>query len=338
MTAATETHGQHGRRLNLFVIVAGAVAWLLMNGAVFKLADGGLPFDRPAMAAMPFGLQLAMPSLGLIEQLALMVMVWWLTRRRRPFDMASRSPETARAWGETLAVLAYAMLGQIGGWIVGPALGFRPFGFHLAGSMVGCTVLATPADTIAWASYNFLVFAVVPYLWFRRTYSNKALNLVSTDRANDGLVIAAVLVVESAVQLAAFPGVFNMTPDAFLRAAPIAFTVFLFGTVLPTMVLIYAILLPRYLRLTGSTAFTVILGGLTYALMHLVEGWTSFRSLHDLGLSILFVFVSYTGPGMFKAYVTLRTGNAWVHAIGYHAIAPHVIVDAPMIAKVVGVG
>ena len=337
MTATTQPRDQWGPRNELIVIGGGVIAWLVMNAAVLKLADGGLPFDRPAMYGMPFALQLAMPSLGLIEQLALMVFVWWLTRRRRPFDMAARSPARALAWRETASVLGYAMLGQIGGWILGPALGFRPFGFHLAGSMVGCSNPATPAEAVVWAAYNFLVFAVVPYLWFRRRYSNGDLNLVSTDRANDWTVIIAVLLVESAVQLAAMPGVFNMTLDAFLKAAPIAFAVFLFGTVLPTMVLIYAILLPRYLRLTGSTALTVVLGGLTYALMHLVEGWTSFRSPHDLGLSVLFVFVSYTGPGMFKSFVTLRTGNAWVHALGYHAIAPHVIVDTPMIAKVFGV-
>jgi hypothetical protein len=327
---------------DLLVIAAGVVSWLGLNLLVLKLANGFLPFDRPALAGTSFGLQLAMPTLLLIEQLALMGFVWWLTRRRNRFDMAARAPEVAGAGRETAAVLSYAMLGQIGGWIVGPALGYRPFSFHLAGSMFGCSTPASPGEALLWAGYNFVVFAVIPYLWFRRRYSNFDLNLVSTDRRNDWTVILSVLVVESAVQLAislaTSSGVFEMTPAAFLTAAPIAFALFFFGTVLPTMVLIYAILLPRYLRLTGSPALTVILGGLTYALMHLVEGWSSFRDAHDIVLSVIFVFVTYTGAGMFKSFITLRTGNAWVHALSYHAIAPHVILDTPMIAKVFRIG
>ena len=78
----------------------------------------------------------------------------------------------------------------------------------------------------------------------------------------------------------------------------------------------------------------MILGGLTYAALHLVEGWSSFANPSDTVLSLLFVVLSYTGPGMFKSYVTLRTSNAWVHALGYHAVAPHALFDAPMIAQV----
>jgi hypothetical protein len=324
-------------RFERLVIGAGVIGWLLLNLAVLRLANGYLPFDRPAVATTPFALQVAGPTFALVEQLALMGLVWWMTRHRTELDMAARAPETSRAWRETLGLLGYAMLGQVGGWIVGPALGYRPFGFHLAGAMVGCSTPPSPGEALVWASYNFVVFAVIPYLWFRRTYSNARLNLVSTDRRNDWVVIATVLVVESAVELAAMPGILKMSPEAFLIAAPIAFAIFFFGTVLPTMVLIYAILLPRYLKITGSPALTVIFGGLTYALMHVVEGWSSFRTAHDIALSLIFVFLTYAGPGMFKAFVTVRTGNAWVHAIAYHAIAPHVIVDTPLIATVFGI-
>ena len=129
-----------------------------------------------------------------------------------------------------------------------------------------------------------------------------------------------------------------MTPHQILIAAPLSFAIFFLGTVLPTMVLIYAILIPRYLKLTGSPVLTVILGGLTYAAMHLVEGWSVFDSPRDTALSLIFVFLSYFGPGMIKTVITLRTGNAWVHALGYHAVAPHVIVDAPLVAKVFAIG
>jgi hypothetical protein len=319
--------------LNPLVWITGAV-WLGLVALVVLLAQGQLPFDRPALAGLPFAQQVAFPSLGLLEVFLLMGMVWWLTRRRSIPDMTARAPPRAIAARETALLLGYALLGQAGGWVLGPALGYRPFSFHIAGTLVGCSQIASRGELLTWATYNFVVFAAVPYLWFRRRYSNRDLNLRSEDRRNDLTVLLAVLAVESAVELATFPGVFAMRPAQLLLAAPISFAVFFVGTVLPTMVLIYAILLPRYLKLTGSTTATVILGGLTYALMHLVEGWSRFDTARDSALSLIFVVLTYVGPGMFKSFVTLRTGNAWVHAIGYHAIAPHVIADAPMIAKV----
>ena len=319
------------------LVLIAVTVWIGLNLAAIQLAGGYLPFDRPAMAAQPFAAQMALPTLGLIEIFLLMAVVWILTRKRKPVDMAARAPDRGRAGLETLAVFAYAALGQVGGWVLGPALGYRPFSFHLAGTLVGCSVPASPGELMTWMTYNFLVFAVVPYLWFRRRYSAEQLNLTSQNRWGDVLVILVVTLIETAVELGAFPGILEMTPSQLAVAAPLAFVTFFLGTVLPTMVLIYAILIPRYLKLTGSVTGTVILGGLTYAVMHLVEGWSLFGSPRDTALSLIFVFLTYTGPGMFKTFVTLRTGNAWVHALGYHAIAPHVVVDAPMIAKVFGI-
>jgi hypothetical protein len=335
MVAGGPSFGQRFVRATLLrpAVWFGVVAWIALNIAAIVLSGGILPFDRPALAALPFAGQMAIPTVGLLEIFALMAVVYWLTRSRTKPDLAARAPARARAALETVGVLAYAMAGQVGGWFLGPALGLRPFSFHLAGTLVGCSTPASAKEAVVWALYNFTVFAAVPYLVFRRRYSNEALNLRSSSRANDLLVIVVVLVIESVWELMAFPGIFKLTPHQLLLAAPLSFVLYGIGTVLPTMILIYSILLPRYLKLTGSFVVTILLGGATYALMHLVEGWSTFNGPTNTALSLIFVVLTYQGPGMFKSFVTLRTGNAWVHAIAYHAVAPHVIVDAPLMAK-----
>lgn len=49
------------------------------------------------------------------------------------------------------------------------------------------------------------------------------------------------------------------------------------------------------------------------------------------------VVVLLLADGRLPSLLTLRTGNAWVHAIGYRAVAAHVMVDALLMAKVFGV-
>lgn len=312
-----------------------AALWIIGYIAVLWLAHGSLPFDRPTVAQLSFALQMAAPTVGLVEIFVLMVLAFLLTRKRVIPDMAARAPDRRIALRETVLVLAYAALGQLGGWIVGPALGYRSFSFHIAGAVFGCTATPGPTEVWIWALYNFVVFAVAPYLYFRRRYTSTELNLRSTNRRNDALLIFIVLAIESAFELSVFDqSILRLSPLQALLGAPLSFALFFIGTVLPTMVLIYAILLPRYLKLTGSAISTVLLGGLTYAAMHIVEGWSAFDSPRDTGLSLIFVLLTYFGPGMIKSVLTLRTGNAWVHALGYHAIAPHVIVDAPLMVKI----
>jgi hypothetical protein len=316
-----------------------ATLWLIGLGVALWLAQGSLPFDRPALAALPFSLQLAMPTIGMIEVFVLMVVTFLLTSARAIPDLAARAPDRRVALRETVGVLAYAFLGQAGGWLVGPALGYRPFSFHIAGTVFGCSVPPTPSEVGVWALYNLLVFAVVPYIYFRRRYTNTQLNLRSTSRRNDALVVFVILVLESAVEVAMFDNnILRLNLHQVSLGAPLTFLIFFAGTVLPTMVLIYAILLPRYLKLSGSTITTVLLGGLTYAAMHIVEGWSTFDSPRNVVLSLLFVVFQYFGPGMIKSVLTLRTGNAWVHALGYHAVAPHVLIDTPLMVKVFGIG
>jgi hypothetical protein len=313
-------------------------AWIVAHGVVLLIAGGRLPFDRPALAGIPFGLQVAAPTIGMIEVFFLMAAVYWLTRKRVIPDIAARAPPRSVARRETFSLIAYAIAGQIGGWIVGPALGFRPFSFHIAGTLFGCSTPVPQGEVLTWAFYNFAVFAVIPYLWFRKRYDAARLNLRSIDRSNDLLVIVVVCLIESVFEFAALDsGIFHLSARQLLVGAPLTFVLFFIGTVLPTMVLIYSILLPRYLKLTGSATTAVLLGGLTYALMHIVEGWSAFDTPRDTVLSLIFVVIGYLGPGMIKSYITLRTGNAWVHALGYHIVAPHVIMDTPLIVRAFGI-
>jgi hypothetical protein len=164
------------------------------------------------------------------------------------------------------------------------------------------------------------------------------LNLRSNNRRNDVLVLVVVCLLESVWEYSTLGlGALHLNARQLLLGAPLTFVVFFLGTVLPTMVLIYSILVPRYLKLTGSPTITVLLGGLSYALVHIVEGWSAFDSPRDTALSLIFVVLGYLGPGMMKTVITLRTGNAWVHALGYHAIAPHVIIDTPLIVQAFGI-
>jgi hypothetical protein len=319
-------------------VQTAATLWIIGYVVVLWLAQGSLPFDRPAVAQRPFALQMAAPTIGLIEIFLLMVLAFLLTRARVIPDMAARAPDRRVARRETVLVLAYAALGQVGGWVVGLALGYHPFSFHIAGAVFGGTVPPDPAEVWIWAFYNFMVFAAAPYRYFRARYTDIELNLCSTNRRNDILLIFIVLAIESAFELSVFDEtILSLSAHQLLVGAPLGFAVFFIGTVLPTMVLIYAILLPRYLKLTGSAISTVLLGGLTYAAMHIVEGWSTFDSPRHTALSLFFVLLTYFGPGMIKSVLTLRTGNAWVHALSYHAVAPHVIVDAPLVVKIFGI-
>lgn len=311
------------------------IVWLVANVLIVVIAHGALPFDRPALAGKSFAYQVVFANLGLVEVFALMGLVYVLTRKRSVPDMAARAPARALARQETLLLLGYGVVAQLGGVLLGRMLGWQPISFHLVGTLYGTTERIEPVQVFVWASYNFVVYALAPFLFFRRRYSAEALNLTSNNRRNDALVIVVVLAVESLVELLGLSAaILQLSPRQLLLGAPLTFVVYFIGTVLPTMVFIYSILLPRYLKLTSSVATTVILGGITYTALHFFDGWTVFRSPGDAVLSVIFLLLLYLGPGMIKAFLTLRTGNAWVHVWAYHAFAPHVLEDTPLIVKI----
>lgn len=309
--------------------------WVAATVLVLALARGHLPFHRPTLHDTPFGQQLLAPQFAMLEALGLIALAFALTRRRTTPDVGARAPERSVALRETMWTVLYGVAALLGGLILARILGYHPISFHLAGTLYGTDDVVTPAEAFVWAVYNFTVFAVAPYLYFRRRYTSTQLCLRSTDRRNDLMVILVVLVVESVVILLGFSSaIFGLSPRQFALGVPLTFGVYFVGTVLPTMVFVQCVLVPRYRRLTGSTATTVILGGVTYTLLHCFDGWLAVDTISATVLSLAFLFFQYLGPGMVKTVLTLRTGNAWVHVWAYHAIAPHTLADAPSVVKI----
>ncbi|WP_319459145.1 hypothetical protein [Micromonospora sp. RTP1Z1] len=299
------------------------------------MAGDALPFDWPTAAARTPVDRLVDANLALLEVLLLTALAYWLTRRRTLPNLADRAPERSAAARETLLLLLYGAGGLGLGFVLARLAGWHPFGLHLAGSIYGTHEHVSPAESIAWAAYNLVVYAVVPLLFFRRRYSAEALSLRSSNRRADAVLIGVILVIESVVQIAALdPQIFDLTAGQLILGLPLTLTLYLAGAVLPAMIFIYAILVPRFLRLTGSTATTVILGGLTYTALHVWDAWTVFNSPRNAALSIVFLLLTYFAPGMFKTVLTVRTGNAWVHVWAYHALAPHTLADTPHMVHV----
>lgn len=337
MPLISEPAAQPGRAalLRRRSVRLAALGWVACNGLALAVAGDALPFDWPnAAARTPLG-RIVDANLVLVEVLLLTALTYWITRKRAKPDLAARAPRRSLAARETLFLLLYAAGALALGFFLARLAGWHPFGLHLAGSIYGTHEHVSPAEAISWAAFNLIVYAVIPLVYFRRRYSAEALNLRSGIRRADALLISVILGVESLVQIAALePEIFDLSARQLLIGVPLTFTLYLAGAVLPAMVFIYAILVPRFLRLTGSTAATVILGGLTYTALHVWDAWTIFNSPSNAALSVVFLLLTYLAPGMFKTVLTVRTGNAWVHVWAYHAFAPHTLADTPHLVHV----
>lgn len=311
-------------------ILAGATILSLVVAAI--MGANGLPFHRPAVGTQELMPNLVTQMMQILFALFIIGVAFLVTRDRSAVDFASRTPEVAIARRETIGLLVYGLVA----FVIGSRLGI---GSHLHGSVFGPTHDVLPGEVLLWAAYNFLFFAVVPYLALRRRgYGHRAMGLKSENLKSDILLIIVVLLIEGVAELTTFPGLMSLSPTQLLIGMPFTLILHLLGTGIPVMIFIYALLFPRYLKLTGSAASAAVLGGLTYAGLHIFEYWTVYDSLTNAILSVIFVFLQFTYPGLIKSVLTLRTGNAWVHLWAYHAIAPHVTVDTPLIVRIFGIG
>jgi hypothetical protein len=317
------------------VVGVTALGWVALSGIALALAGDSPPFDRPALAGVSTLTQIINGWLNLLGASILILITYLMTRRRTVPDMAARAPERRQAIREVGLIAGYIVVAQGCGFVLGHTLGAHAISLHLPGSLFGTSNPPTAGWVFVWAAYNFIAYAALPYVYFRRRgYSNEQLNLRSVDRGADLRLIIVILAVESLFELTLFgKDLFALSGSQAAQAIVASFAINFVGTVLPIAILIFGILLPRLHRITGSTPATVVLGGLTYAAVHFFDGWTNFSTIRAGVLSVIFLVLQYFGPGMIKTVLTLRTGNTWVHVWSYHAIAPHATIDAPTVVK-----
>ena len=308
--------------------------WTLLSLAFIALCHGprgAVPLNLPPNQLNKSPLDQVIGSwIALIFLVLECGLVFLLTRWRPWPDLAQRAPQRSIALRETIAAWIYAAIVLLAGrW-----LGFHTFGagiaMHLNGSLVGATRIQSPHEVYLWSAYNFTLLALMPYVVFRmRGYSREQLNLRSSNWKNDTLVILLVLAVGCLLDLRG-PNILQLTPHQRVAGGLLSFVIHLFLTDLPVMILIYGILLPRYSRLfSPATAF--LLGAASYPAIHIFEAFTRYDSPYDSLISAIFVFLFFFPPGVMKSFLTMRTGNAWVHMWGFHAISPHVTVDTRLI-------
>jgi hypothetical protein len=308
------------------------VLWVAISIAAVALCHGTMPLPIGPHPGKPVAMVIS-SSIALVFLVLEAGLVALITQRRAMPDLAVRAPERSVALRETVWLWIYGAIVLLAGRF----LGLRYFGegiaMHLNGSLVGATRVQSPAEVYTWASYNFFFLALVPYLVFRmRGYSNQQLNLKSSDLKSDSIVIAVVLAIGCFMDFMLGGDFLVLTSHQQIVGGLLSFILHLFGTDLPIMIFIYSILVQRYAKLTAPvTAF--LLGAASYPAMHVFESWARYDSPVHAVVSVIMVFLFFFPPGVMKSFLTMRTGNAWVHVWAFHAISPHVTVDTRLIVR-----
>ncbi|MBW9215314.1 hypothetical protein KV102_10720 [Mumia sp. zg.B53] len=321
-------------------IAAAAAAWIASAVVLVLLGGDPLPLGDGHHAPWSTAERLTATTVVAVDLALLSVVVVLLTRRHPGRLMAGRGDMAgrARARGDLLLLAGYAVVAQIVGAVLGEQIGGTAISSHLAGSIHSSDATPTVGSVLAWVTFNVTAYVVVPLWWFARRGSLDRRWFHSHDRRTDVRVVLIVLVWESAFQMLVFGAAFfALTGRQMAVGSVIALIVSFLGTVLPTLVMVTALVVPLVLRASGSAATAVVCGGLAYAALHAFDGWTDYRSVTAAVLSVALLVLQYLLPGMFKALLTVRTGNVWVHAWAYHAVAPHVWADTPLMVRVFGV-
>ncbi|MEM8859793.1 MAG: hypothetical protein AAGD96_15810, partial [Chloroflexota bacterium] len=252
------------------VLTAG---WLMVNLALIILGPEMLPVSLISGNGMAHVFLFLGTNVTYLIHLGV---IYAVTLRREKPDILARTPERPIAIRETVWLWVYGLVALIflGGWF--------DIGLHLPGTIFDPSYELTSNSVLIWAAVNFVLFAVIPYVVFKRLgYTNDDMGLRSHNFRGDVVLIIVVLVLESLIEFFGIPDgmrFFNLTPTQMSLGGLLTLIIHLFGTGLPIMIFIQAILVPRYYRISGSLTASVIAGGLSYATFHIFEFWTLYES------------------------------------------------------------
>lgn len=296
-------------------LLAFALVWLAASAYILFFAD---------LSVLHHGTQEPVGYFtGELVTIVVVGVMLFLARGTRPVDHTS-DLGIARPGVEALALLAY-MLVMMG---IGSLLGVRT---HIAFVALDESTRfiwdqQTPGSVLMWVGYNFVVYAVVPFLVFSRVRGySRASMLLRFPRPRVWVPFAVI------VGLVGFLPVVN--PDywtAPLSAHLLTLGLMTVGTILPVMIMTQSLIAPRLAVVFRSWVTGAVMAGLVYALFNVNEFFLQWGSPSETLLSLAWV-VQVAFWGVVKGLVTLRTGSAWLHIFVTHTIH---LAEAPAVARV----
>ncbi|MEM7322474.1 MAG: hypothetical protein AAF531_05250 [Actinomycetota bacterium] len=306
------------RSLRSNVLVRGSLVVIAAGYAVYAVAAPGVPALEGTV------------SEDLLEQLTrapvFLILTWIIfeiTRRRPLPDYGSRSPDAANATFELLAIAGYTLAAMV-------VLGFFGITYHPQENDPSLS----QGDLVLWAAVNPIVYALIPYLWLRsRGNSATDLGLRGNRWRLDWKLLAVVGGIDMILAII-FSDYLELELGQMALATPLTFVLFGLGAGIPVVLLTQAVVAPRVYAITGSHLSAGAASVIAYALFSSTDRGLLYDSAGHAVLSFLFITVANFGPGLVKAMLTVRTGNAWLHFLAYHVVSFHIWADAPLVARI----
>lgn len=302
-------------QVTLLIAVLGLIIYAIGGPQIPALADLVPDQLNNEFQQMPFSV-------------AIVAVIYLITRNRSLPDLAARSPERARAIQDLIIfgmyyVVIILVMASFG-------ITYHPPDIFAEGVNFG------PNGMVNWAMLNLTVYGLIPYAFFRwRGSSNADLGLAGNNWYLDIWPLLVVGGIDAVIAITT-SGFLSLSSSQMVSAVPLSAILYGLGAGIPVVIMTQAIVAPRAMKLTGSATTTVIILTFVYAFFSASDGGVVFESGGHAFFTILYWVVHNIGPGLIKAMLTVRTGNSWLHMYAYHVMSFHIWADAPTVAFLFG--